>query len=128
MGIPILGKGSDALSAIARLDRERTPVTEIVIAMPASTAPQRRAVIANCRAAGVPFRTLPGMSELLSGPMRVQVREVSANDLLGREPVRIDETRIERSVAVSPSWSPAVAAPSGPSYAGSWPGSARENW
>src|SRR5690348_12075438 len=41
-GIPILGLGLDAARIVARLARERRPVTEIVIAMPSATAAQMR--------------------------------------------------------------------------------------
>jgi FlaA1/EpsC-like NDP-sugar epimerase len=57
-----------------------------------------RAAIAHCRSAGVPFKTLPGLSELLDGMISPQIREVSADDLLGREPVHIDETKIGQAI------------------------------
>src|SRR5258708_22146300 len=53
MGIPVLGKGCDAARVAARTNRHGTPVSEIVIAMPRSTAPPRPAVIANCPAARI---------------------------------------------------------------------------
>lgn len=99
IGIPILGTGREAARVVARLGQERRCVSEIIIAMPSATAPQMRAAVSHCRAAGVPFKTLPGLSELLSGDITRQIREVSANDLLGREPVRIDETRIGETIA-----------------------------
>jgi FlaA1/EpsC-like NDP-sugar epimerase len=98
-GVPILGMGRDAARLVARFAQEQKPVSEIIIAMPSATAQQMRAAIAHCRAAGVPFKTLPSVSELLNGKISQQIREVSANDLLGREPVRIDETRIGKAIA-----------------------------
>jgi FlaA1/EpsC-like NDP-sugar epimerase len=98
-GIPILGRGSDAAQLVARFAQQRRPVSEIIIAIPAATAPQMRVAVSNCGAAGIPFKTLPGMSALLDGRISPQIREVSANDLLGREPVHIDESSIERTVA-----------------------------
>ena len=99
IGIPILGAGRDAACLVARFAQERKPVSEIVIAMPSATARQMRAAIVHCRAAGVPFKTLPSVSELLNGKICRQIREVSANDVLGREPVRIDESRIAQALA-----------------------------
>jgi FlaA1/EpsC-like NDP-sugar epimerase len=99
IGIPILGAGRDAARIVADLARARRAPCEIIIAMPSATSRQMRAAIAHCRAAGVAFRTLPGLSELLRGRISAQVRDVSPTDLLGREPVRIDQTRIGQSVA-----------------------------
>jgi FlaA1/EpsC-like NDP-sugar epimerase len=98
-GIPILGAGADAAHLVALFAERRKPISEIIIAMPSATGKQLRAAIAHCRTAGVPFKTLPGVAELLSGRISTQVRQVSANDLLGREPVRIDESRISQTIA-----------------------------
>jgi FlaA1/EpsC-like NDP-sugar epimerase len=99
LGLPILGSGSDAASIVAKLAAERKPVSEIIIAMPSATAREMRVAISHCRAAGIPFKTLPSLSELLSGNITPQIREVSPNDLLGREPVRIDESRIGATIS-----------------------------
>jgi FlaA1/EpsC-like NDP-sugar epimerase len=98
VGVPILGPGRDAGRIVAHLSRFGKSPREIIIAMPSASASQMRAAIDCCRAAGVPFRTLPGISELLHGRISGQVRAVSPADLLGREQVRIDETRIAESV------------------------------
>ena len=98
-GIPILGAGQDAAQVVARFAQAGRSVSEIIIAMPSASAQQMRTAIANCRTAEIPFRTLPGVGELLSGRIVTQVRPVSPNDLLGREPVRIDESRIGQAVS-----------------------------
>jgi FlaA1/EpsC-like NDP-sugar epimerase len=85
-GVKVLGK-------IARLDRilRDTRVDEVVIAMPSASGPTRQAVVDVCRANGVPVRTLPGPEELLGADSLVtRLREVRVEDLLGREPVRVD--------------------------------------
>lgn len=106
MGIQILGGGRDATRLVARFAEEHKPVSEIIIAMPSATARQMRTAVAHCQATGIPLRTLPAVSELLTGKIDRQIREVAANDLLGRESVRIDEGRIgavisEESVLVT---------------------------
>ncbi|HEV2201983.1 MAG TPA: nucleoside-diphosphate sugar epimerase/dehydratase [Bryobacteraceae bacterium] len=98
-GMPILGRGCDASDLVATFAREQRPISEIVIAMPSATSAEMRVAIAHCRAAGIPFKTIPGVSELLDGKIGPQIREVCPNDLLGREPVRIDEDRISRAIA-----------------------------
>ena len=69
---------------------------EIVIAMPSASGRKLSEALANCRAAGVPCKTIPGLGELLSGKVRVsQIREIAVEDLLGREPVRLEHDRIQ---------------------------------
>jgi FlaA1/EpsC-like NDP-sugar epimerase len=99
-GARVLGSGRDAARIVTRYQRRRCPIAEMVIAMPSANGRQMRTAIANCRAAGLPFRTVPGVGELLNGKVLTsQIREVSVNDLLGREPVRIDERIIEGEIA-----------------------------
>jgi FlaA1/EpsC-like NDP-sugar epimerase len=99
LGSQILGTGLDAKRIVARFARIREPISEIIIAMPSASGRQMQVVTSHCRAAGIPFRTLPSVAELLDGTMSRQIREVSANDLLGREPVHIDESRIAAAIA-----------------------------
>ncbi len=89
-GVPVLGT-SDDLKTIA----QRLACNEVIVAMPAAgTAPVRR-VVQECAALGVKIRTLPGVYELIDGKVTVsQIREVSLEDLLGREPVRVNLAEI----------------------------------
>jgi FlaA1/EpsC-like NDP-sugar epimerase len=99
LGLPVLGRGRDAAAIVARFERRYKPIAEIVIAMPSATGLERRTAIANCRAAGVSVKILPSVSELLEGKVVRQIREVAPEDLLGREPVQIEESRIADSIA-----------------------------
>ena len=68
--------------------------------MPSATGPQMRETLANCRAAGIPCKTVPGIDELLSGRILfAQVRNPSVQDLLGRQQVRLDEAHVQASIA-----------------------------
>jgi len=98
-GVEILGSGLDARRTVARFARARKPIAEIIIAMPSASRRQMQNVIANCRASGVPFKTIPSVGELLEGKISRQIRDVSPNDLLGREPVHIDESKIAAAIA-----------------------------
>ena len=85
-GVKVLGK-------IDRLDRilRDTRLDEVVIAMPSASGARRQLVVDVCGANGVPVRTLPGPEELLGADSLVtRLREVRVEDLLGREPVRVD--------------------------------------
>lgn len=97
-GIEVLGAGRHAARLAAWFAQQGSPISEIIIAMPSASARQMRVAVSHSRASGVPFRTLPGVSELLNGKISRQIREVSANDLLGRAPVQIDESRIGAAI------------------------------
>jgi FlaA1/EpsC-like NDP-sugar epimerase len=100
LGIPVLGSGRQAASVVQHLNRRKPAVGEIIIAMASATGPQMREALANCRAARVPCKTVPGIDELLSGRVLCsQVRNPSVQDLLGRQQVRMDEAPVERSIA-----------------------------
>ena len=100
MGVPVLGSGRQAFSVIQDLNRRKPVVGEIIIAMPSATGAQMREALANCRAARIPCKTVPGIDELLSGKfLSAQVRNLSVHDLLGRQPVQLDETPVRASVA-----------------------------
>jgi FlaA1/EpsC-like NDP-sugar epimerase len=100
VGVPVLGSGRDAPRLTERAKRLRNFISEIVIAMPSATGRQMKDAIANCRAAAVPFKTVPGLGELLHGKvLSSQIRDVSVNDLLGREPIHIEETVIRAATS-----------------------------
>lgn len=100
MGVPVLGSGREAMSVVERLNRRKPEIGEIIIAMPSATGPQMREAHANCRTAKVPCKTIPGLGELLNGKvLSAQVRNLSVTDLLGRQPVKLDEAPIRSSIA-----------------------------
>ncbi len=102
MGVPVLGTGRDAVRLVERYEKSKLRVEEIVIAMPsvAGRQIQLQQVLANCRAAGVPCRTVPSHGELLSGKVRIgQIRDLSVTDLLGREQIQLDEARSHSGIA-----------------------------
>jgi FlaA1/EpsC-like NDP-sugar epimerase len=89
-GVPVVGTLTDLAQV---LGRQR--IDEVIIAIP--TAPGRvvRLVADVCRLKSVPFRTMPGIYELLGGKVSVsRLREVDITDLLRREPARMQDERI----------------------------------
>jgi FlaA1/EpsC-like NDP-sugar epimerase len=85
-GIPVLGT-VEQLPTIC----EARNIEEIAIAMPSATRQQLRRVIQVCEGAKVRFRTVPSITDIASGKLRVsQIRDVDINDLLGREVVQLD--------------------------------------
>jgi FlaA1/EpsC-like NDP-sugar epimerase len=100
LGVPVLGCGRDAARIVDRYRVQSTSVDEIVVAMPSASGRQLSEALANCRATGVPCKTIPSLGELLIGRVRLsQIREVSVEDLLGRDPVHLEHDRIRDSVA-----------------------------
>jgi FlaA1/EpsC-like NDP-sugar epimerase len=99
MDVPVLGPGRRAAHIVDRSKRRGPKVDEIIIAMPSATGRQMREALANCRAAGVSCKTIPGMGEVLNGKLRTQIRNVSVDDLLGREQVYLEEDRIQQKIA-----------------------------
>ena len=90
-GIPILG----AVEQLPEICEERK-IEEIAIAMPSASPQQLRRVIQVCEGAKIRFRTVPSITDIASGKLRVsQIRDVDINDLLGREAVKLDTDLIE---------------------------------
>lgn len=70
-------------------------IQEVIIAIPSAPGGVVRQVIDICREKGVPFRTMPGIYELIGGKINVgRLREVEITDLLRRASVEIDTTLI----------------------------------
>jgi len=93
-GVRVLGR-TDELSRI--LD-EAEP-DEVTIAIPSAPGTLRARVVSACRSRGIPVRTLPTVFELLqTGGAQVvrQARPVEIEDILGREPVRMELDRVGR--------------------------------
>ena len=85
-GVPVLGPIPKIhnLSYGAEMD-------EILIATPSATAKQMRRIIEACEATGLKSRTTPGIGELIDGKVSFKsIREVSFEDLLGRDPIDLD--------------------------------------
>ncbi len=90
-GLPVLGTRED----IPALVREHG-VQQVIIAMPRAPGTVVRRVRAICEGAGVTARTIPGLYEILSGRVKVsQIRDVTIEDLLRREPVVIDQAEVD---------------------------------
>jgi FlaA1/EpsC-like NDP-sugar epimerase len=98
-GVPVLGRGREAAAIVSRLRARGIEIEEIVVAMPSIDARRMNEALANCRAAQVRCKTVPALVELLTGKVLAQVRDVSCEDLLGREPVQLELERIRSMIA-----------------------------
>lgn len=91
-GIPVLGPCADLPEVAAA-----RAVDEAIIAVPSASRHFNRQIVSLCRDAGVPFRVVPGLLEIIKGPVRLeQIRDMRPEDLLGRESVEFDGTELRR--------------------------------
>jgi FlaA1/EpsC-like NDP-sugar epimerase len=87
-GVPVLG-------TIQRIKKVGVNFDEILIAIPSVRGEKMRRVVACCSATGKPYRTVPGMLELIEGKVSVKTtRRVHIEDLLNRDEVHLDEEKI----------------------------------
>jgi len=93
-GARIFGNGS-ALSSIVR----DHGVEMVLIALPSATGAQMTAILQRCVEAGVAYRTVPGLAEVIeSSGLASQIRDVAVEDLLGRNSVHIDDSGIRAKI------------------------------
>ena len=94
-GVPVLGP----LAAVAE-KAVRGAATHIVIALPGATPAQRRRALELAGGTGLPVLTVPTVDELRTGKSQVErLRDIEPEDLLGREPVQLDDAGIRHTLA-----------------------------
>lgn len=90
-GIPVLGPISEVANQI-----HARRVDEVILAIPSMPGREMRRIVELCRPTGVTLRTVPGLDSLIDGTVTVsQLAEVKIEDLLGREPVKLDTAAID---------------------------------
>jgi FlaA1/EpsC-like NDP-sugar epimerase len=78
---------------------KRLAVDLILLAIPSASTTQMQQLVDLCERTGKPFRTVPQLQNLMTGQVSIsQVRPVSIDDLLGRNPVQLDWEGIRRSL------------------------------
>ena len=74
---------------------ERMGVTQAIIAMPGATHAARKRALDLCQEAELRVMTVPAYADIVSGKVSVsQLREVELDDLLGRDPVQLDDAQL----------------------------------
>ena len=93
-GKRVLGTGS----ALGELVRKHA-IQRVLIAIPSATGPQMVRILKYATDAGVEYKTVPSLGELVQGAeLGKQIREVAVEDLLGRKPVHLDLDRIRERI------------------------------
>src|ERR1700730_5205458 len=94
-GVPVLGTVEE-LEPLVQL----SSVEEILIAIPSVSGKQMQRITEACQTTKLPFKTVPALSDIIRGEASInQFREVSLEDLLGREPIQIDLESVRREIA-----------------------------
>ena len=69
---------------------------ELLITSPSASGNQIRRIVKACKATGKPYKTVPGIGEMLDGEISMDIiRDVSYSDLLGRQEIKLDMDSIE---------------------------------
>ena len=93
-GIKVLGTTYD----LARLVQEMN-VDHVIISLARASRRDFRRILDICEAIPVRVRVIPGIYEILQGKVKVsRIRDLQIEDLLGREPVQLEEHEMERFI------------------------------
>lgn len=94
-GVPVFGAVNDLPRVLAEHH-----VDEVLIAVPSATGAQMGRFIELCNRSNAKFRTVPALKDIIAEQVAIsQLREVSLEDLLGRDPVRIDLESVRQQIA-----------------------------
>lgn len=93
-GVPVIGRLADLPVAAKQMDAD-----ELVMAIPSAPGSVLRQTAEASRQAGLPFRTMPGLYELIGGKVSVnRLREIDITDLLRRKPSQLDRTSVGKTL------------------------------
>lgn len=89
-GVPIVGGRESILDAVGQYS-----IDEIIFAIPSASVQTRKEILDICKESGCKLRTIPGTYQLINGDVSVSnLKEVDIEDLLGREPIRINTEEV----------------------------------
>lgn len=93
-GVPVLGS-IDQLKLIC----DKFKIKQNIIAMPSASYDEMRRVVKHCDGAGITYKILPGLGGFIDGSVSIKdLRDVNYEDLLGREPVELDDNSISKYI------------------------------
>lgn len=85
-GVPIVGTRDDIQKAV-----EKYRIKKIILALPTAPNSEKKKILEICKFTGCQVQTVPGIYQLINEEVRVsQLRDVEIEDLLGRDPIRLD--------------------------------------
>ena len=85
-GVPIVGSRDDILANV-----EKYNIDKIYLVLPSASAEDRRDILNICSETNCELKQLPSIYQVITGQVTVSdMKEVSVEDLLGREPIEVD--------------------------------------
>ncbi|MBQ9375370.1 MAG: polysaccharide biosynthesis protein [Ruminococcus sp.] len=85
-GVPVVGGRDDILASCKKYN-----IDKIYLAIPSTTAEQKRDILSICNETGCELKSLPGIYQLVNGEVTVaSMKNVAIEDLLGRDPISAD--------------------------------------
>lgn len=97
--------GVKVLGTRKQLERlvNKYKIEEVIISMPSASREVIRDIFFQCQELGVKCKTLPGIYQIIDGTASVsQIREIGVEDILGREPVKVDLKEAARYITGKP--------------------------
>jgi FlaA1/EpsC-like NDP-sugar epimerase len=89
-GIPVIGTIAEIKAAA-----ERCEAHEIIVAIPSASTAVKQKILAASEGCTVPIKILPSVKQLLENPVSLrQVKPMSLEDLLQREPIETDRQEL----------------------------------
>ena len=93
-GVKVIGGTQDVI----RIAKDKK-VDEIIVAIPSAELSVKKEILNLCKKTNCKLKTLPGIYEIIDGTVNFsKLRDVSIEDLLGREPVRLNSDNINRYI------------------------------
>ncbi len=99
-GVRVLGSGSVLPNIVPKLKEKTGSAPTVLIALPSAKSHQVREAVEHCRASAATSKIIPSLAELVHGKQLIeQTRDLVLEDLLGRQPIVLDESAIRRDLA-----------------------------
>lgn len=93
-GVKVLGNRKDIVTISKKYN-----VDEIILAIPSSTLQIQKEILNMCKKTKCKLKTVPGIYEIIEGKVNIsKLRNVDIEDLLGREPVKLDINNISKYI------------------------------
>ncbi|MEM7482280.1 MAG: nucleoside-diphosphate sugar epimerase/dehydratase [Acidobacteriota bacterium] len=91
-GTKVLGNTNDLPRLAKELD-----IDHVILTIAEADSQRIQRIVETCKRHRIKVRTIPGLYEVLQGKVSIsRFRDVELEDLLGREPVRLDEEQLDR--------------------------------
>lgn len=89
-GVPVVGDRNTILK-----NARRYRIDIILLAIPSASEEEKSKILNICKESGCELKNLPGICQIINGEVRLSdIKDVAVEDLLGREPIRVDMEQI----------------------------------